>query len=467
MVFVRGREQQEFVSRVREVGPQRCVLMPVDVGKSCAMAMIADADSEVLVGPFEFSLTGPGVQSVIGELARIRAERDVALVRVGVEAAGHYHRTLVARLREEGLEVVELNPAAVAEVRASQGLRRIKTDVRDLYAMAELLARGGGRMPLEAIDTALLTQAAWVGHRRRKINARRSLQNQIHAQLDLIFPGLTGCFDKFFQTKAGPVIAMHIPDPDRIRHLGPARLCRYTEHRGVRLCRPKAVEIVAAAGDALALPAHQRRLLCEVLTADMALYDQLCVEIGDAETELADILNATPAAILTTLPGVGVIRASAYGAALGHPNRYHNAAAAYRASGLVPAEYASAGHHTNAMPISREGSVALRNAIMELGRGLAQHDPDFAAYRNRLVTEEKKHKGVAAVAVARRAHRLAFAMLQNQEPYDPQRWAESVEAGRSAMARPAETSPPEKQRNPPARPEVYVAEGPDRRRAEL
>ena len=36
---------------------------------------------------------------------------------------------------------------------------------------------------------------------------------------------------------------------------------------------------------------------------------------------------------------------------------------------------------------------------------------------------------VAAVALGHRAHRLAFAMLRNQQPYDPTRWAAAVADG--------------------------------------
>lgn len=128
------------------------------------------------------------------------------------------------------------------------------------------------------------------------------------------------------------------------------------------------------------------------------------------------------------LPGVGVVRASAYGAAIGDPLRFPNAGAAYRASGLVPAEYSSAGRRRGGQGISREGSVELRSAIIELGRGLAGHDDDFAAYRRRLRSSGKR-PAVAAVAVGHRAHRLAFAMLRRQEPYDPKRWAAAVADG--------------------------------------
>jgi hypothetical protein len=78
-------------------------------------------------------------------------------------------------------------------------------------------------------------------------------------------------------------------------------------------------------------------------------------------------------------------------------------------------------------------------AIIELGKGLSGHEPDFAAYRRRLVDEEKKARAVAAVAAGRRAHRLAFAMMRSQEPYDPERWRRSLVAGRPHARRGVKT----------------------------
>ncbi|MDQ6615042.1 MAG: hypothetical protein M3083_09900 [Actinomycetota bacterium] len=49
-----------------------------------------------------------------------------------------------------------------------------------------------------------------------------------------------------------------------------------------------------------------------------------------------------------------------------------------------PAGRARPGQH-----ISREGSVELRQAVIELGRGLWQHDADFVAYRRRLLDAKK------------------------------------------------------------------------------
>ncbi len=427
MRFVGGDLQGEFMTRVRGVDPRRCLAVPVDVGKWSAMALVADHHGEVVVAPFTFNLDEPGVRRLLSVIEVAVVERDAAVCRVGVESAGHYHRTLVARLRAGGTEVVELNPAAVKQARAQQLLARLKSDERDLGAMAELLVRGAGRRS-RVRDEAMAAQAAWVAHRRRKVAARVALANQVQGHLDLVFPGLGACFDGILGTKAGRVIVRDLADPDRMRRLGPEGLRRFVARRGVVLRRAKAEVLMEAAAIALRLPPAEREPVAALLGADVALLDAVDAEISRAEQALAGVLEATPAGVVTSLPGVGVVRASAYGAGIGDPWRFLNAGAAYRASGLVPAEYSSAGRTRGGQRISREGSVELRSAIIELGRGLAGHDKDFAAYKRRLISSGKRPM-VAAVAVGHRAHRLAFAMLRSQEPYDPDRWAAAVADG--------------------------------------
>jgi transposase len=102
------------------------------------------------------------------------------------------------------------------------------------------------------------------------------------------------------------------------------------------------------------LPVTERRAPLVVLAADWALFETLDHQIQDATAALAALLPNTPAGILLGIPGVGVLTASAYGAAIGDPNRYRDAAAAYRASGLVPISYESAGRPRTRTGISRE-----------------------------------------------------------------------------------------------------------------
>jgi transposase len=158
-----------------------------------------------------------------------------------------------------------------------------------------------------------------------------------------------------------------------------------------------------------------------VLGADVALLGALDEVIEQAERELEEILPTTPAGILTTIPRVAVVRASNYGGALGDPRRFRTASQVYRMAGLVPRLYESAGRRRERTTISREGKVELREAIIELGRALRQGHPDFARYARELEARGKR-PGVVACALGHRANRVAFAMVRDQVPFDPERW---------------------------------------------
>jgi transposase len=205
--------------------------------------------------------------------------------------------------------------------------------------------------------------------------------------------------------------------------------------------RPKAAQVIAAAAAAICVGEHQRATAARLLAGDMASFEALLAEQAACEQRLADVLPDTPAQVLTSIPGVGVLTASYYGAALGDANRFANADAAYRHSGLAPTSYESAGRRSSTVRISKVGSIELRQAIIALGTGIALHHPDFGAYKRRLVDAGKKPI-VATIAVGHRAHRLAFAMLRSQQPYEPSRWAESVDRkpGRSRSVTAARTA---------------------------
>jgi transposase len=120
------------------------------------------------------------------------------------------------------------------------------------------------------------------------------------------------------------------------------------------------------------------------------------------------------------VPGWGTVRVAAYAAAVGDPARWPSARQVYRAAGLTPTVYASAGRRRDG-GISREGSVALRRALLGLGVGLWRGDG--AARASAAVLRARgKHGGVIACALANRANRIAYAMVRDQAAYDPTRW---------------------------------------------
>ena len=85
-------------------------------------------------------MTGPALSRVVADIGRVLPVDAVA--KVGIEAAGHYHRSLLMAGWPIGWEILELNPGQVTEQRRVLGKRTIKTDVIDLQAMTELLLAG-------------------------------------------------------------------------------------------------------------------------------------------------------------------------------------------------------------------------------------------------------------------------------------------------------------------------------------
>lgn len=427
-----GASQSEYMTRISGFDRSECLVVAVDVGKRSAMALAADHHHRVVIDPFEFDMSNSGLAQLTAAVDRYSSHHVVRSVRFGVEAAGHFHRGLVTELDDAGRDVVEVNPAIVKDARSQIGQRRIKTDVQDCLGLAEALIALLGHTPVQR-SGAMATQAAWSSHRFRKGVARKSLINQIHAQADLAFPGLTSCYSHGLDKPSLRVILEHICDPERIVRLGPKRLRTFVVNRGVRMWKPKAHEVVEAARQALNAPAAQRQAATVFVARDMRLLKAIEDEIAECDRQLAAVLGDTPAGVLTSIPGVACTSASYYGAALGDPHRFTGAAAAYRYSGLTPTSYESSGRTASRASISKDGSVALRHAIVTLGRGLRKHQPDFADYHQRLRSTGKPPL-VALVAVAHRAHRLAFSMMINQTVFDEHRWNESVEKGRAVKA---------------------------------
>jgi transposase len=109
-------------------------------------------------------MTAPGLAAVLG-----CAVLPAAPVKVGVEAAGHYHRPLLgAGVWPASWEVLELSPARVAEQRRVQGRRRLKTDAIDLEAITELVLAGHG-IPMTARAATVTELRGWAMHRGRRI----------------------------------------------------------------------------------------------------------------------------------------------------------------------------------------------------------------------------------------------------------------------------------------------------------
>lgn len=391
------------------------IVVAVDVGKTSVMVSVTDDARRRLMGPVEFAMTRSGLGAATQRVSALAS--SWSKIKVGVEAAGHYHRPVVDYRWPSGWEVLELNPAHVAEQRRVMGRRRVKTDGIDLEAITELVLAGRGRVVAER-EALIGEVAAWAQHRSRRVATRTATKNQLLGQLDRAFPGLTVALPDVLGTKIGRLVVAEFTDPARLATLGVNRLIRFAAARDIQLRRPVAERLITAARDAL--PTRDAVVARRVLASDVCLLTDLDSRIEQAEAELAGLLPVSPFSTLTSVPGWGVVRVANYAAALGDPARWPGPRQVYRASGLSPMQYESA-HKRRDGSISREGSVALRRALIDLGIGLWLTEPAAKTYARGL-KDRGKRGGVIACALAHRGTRIAHALVRDHAIYDPARW---------------------------------------------
>jgi transposase len=123
---------------------------------------------------------------------------------------------------------------------------------------------------------------------------------------------------------------------------------------------------------------------------------------------------------LETIPGIGPITASALAASAGDPSNFRNARQFAAWIGLVPHQNSSGGK-TQLLGISKRGNVYLRTLLIHGGRALVQlarTRPERAgSWLGRLAS--RRHHNVAAVAMANKNARLAWALLNSGRAYEP------------------------------------------------
>jgi transposase len=256
---------------------------------------------------------------------------------------------------------------------------------------------------------------AAVRHRRGLVADRKIAQQRLHDQLNALCAGLSAPAGHgrslSIETPTGQAVLAcaaafdgRAPSTRSLIARAPGRLTRSTAEYWAqrwRGCLPPPADAESRA----------RRL-----ARDLERYRILLVDIAAVEDEIAVLLGATDGQILTSLPGVAIVRAAAFAAHCLPIDRFPDAEHLYSATGLAPALHESATVRRRGR-ISRQGLAEHRDALMGIAWGLSRYSPSFARR-----DAELRARGMspiqARVAIARNACRLVYRLLVTQQPFD-------------------------------------------------
>jgi len=288
---------------------------------------------------------------------------------VFMEACGSAHYW-ARKIQQLGHEVVLLPPHYVRPY-----VRGNKTDRTDAQG---ILDAGGNEdlkpVPIKTVDQQQLTsihrlRAGWMAERTRRLNAIRGLLRE----LGIVIP--VGA------NKVVPAAWSVVEDAD--------------------------AEVPDALRPLLAEACHEVRQLEE--------------RIRLAERQLEALANQMPAvALLRSIPGIGLLTATALVAWIGNVNRFRSGRHLSSFVGLTPREFSS-GLKRYLGRISKRGDGYLRSLLIQGARSFLIHahqykDDPRAEWALRL--SRTRHHNKVAIAVANKLTRVAWAVWTTGLPYD-------------------------------------------------
>jgi len=285
---------------------------------------------------------------------------------VGMEACGSAHYW-ARRLTELGHTVKMMAPQFVKPY-----VKTNKHDMADAEAICEAVARPNMRfVPIKTVDQ----QAILAVHRVRQglVKARTAQANQIR----------------------GLLAEMGLAIPKGIKYL----FCLVPS-------------LLDEAKDVL--PASFRQLIERLLDQ----LKELKRQVNELELEILRWHRQNEASRnLETIPGIGPITASALVASVGDARNFKNGRQLAAWLGLVPKQH-STGGKARLQGISKRGDCYLRTLLIHGARAVAKHAERMPArYAWLAQLMGRRNKNVAAVALANRNARIAWALLAREEKF--------------------------------------------------
>jgi transposase len=421
----------------------------LDIGKNVHwFAAYEGFDLKPVVEPCPVRTDRAGFEQVTTVIDGLLNSGQYHQVVLGHEPTGIYHEAWARALAERyadhqagraapPLTYQFLNPLLSSRKREelARGRKR-KTDRIDLRAIAFCLRDGLGQPAFLASDQNLRFQL-WGQAYRQNHRHRQRLTVALLAQFDRLWPGAVVNVKRFRQMHPQlevPVplvlskplerqrvraIIQHCPNPHHFLALGLDGIQAFFRTHLGRSGSATAHIAFNLVKNALLPPPDLAQLLADQLQTDFAHYLALEQRFQALTDQAQHLVPTSPAAVLTSIPGIGPLLAARYLAHLGHPQRFKEANEIWAFAGfdLVSEE---SGDFRRLGHITKKGDPGLRDTLFLIGFHTAQHIPAIGRAKQRALARGKGQVG-ATLHAAHKANRICHHLLYHQLPFDPDR----------------------------------------------
>lgn len=338
---------------------------------------------------------------------------------VVMESSGHYWYNLASHLHRAGIPVALVNPLE-GKYFAKRRLQRSKSDKADARTLAALGMHDQPRTQTPLAQSELREAARFT---MRLVREQAEVCQRLQRLIDLGFPELRQAWDDPTCVSALAVLrkAPTAQAVARLRLDTLAALKRPGEG-GRPIGRAKAEQLHALAKESVAAPELEAQVAFEMRLL-IQQYDFLERQIGEAEAQLASLLDSSTAQRLLTIPGVGPATAAALLAEIGDIWRFTDVDQLLAYAGVHPKEQSSGkkgGRPGTSWTMAKTGNSYLRAAAYRMALVGIRHNPVLRSHYARKRAAGKSPMNAVGHCMSK-ALSIVWGVWRSGQDFDPRR----------------------------------------------
>ncbi len=386
------------------------IYVGIDVAKDKHDCFITNSDGQILSKSFTISNNREGFETLFHRIES--ASDDIAKVKVGLEATGHYSYNLLGFLLDKGLPTYVINPLHTNLYRKSLSLRKTKTDKVDAHTIASMIMSDVNLKSYS--DTSYHNEElkSLTRYRFDKVKERAKLKSSVSRLVCILFPELEKLVPTLHMTSVYALLS-EFSSASAVASTHLTRLSNLlSESSKGHYGKDTAVIFREAARNSIGshMPAKSLELKHTI-----RLIQELTAEIDEIERAITSIMDSLHSPLLT-IPGISYRMGAMILAEIGDFSRFNSADKILAYAGMSPSTYQSGQLNNCYSHMEKRGSKYLRYALYNATKYVCHWDETFAAYLEKK-RSEGKHYNVALSHAAKKLVRLIYAMEKSGQPY--------------------------------------------------
>ena len=386
------------------------IYVGIDIAKDKHDCFITNSDGETLFNVFTIPNNREGYNDLYQKISSLTS--DFSVIKVGLEATGHYNYNLLGFLIDKGLPTYVINPLHTNLYRKSLSLRQTKTDKVDARTIALMMMSGVNLQSYS--DTSYHNEElkSLTRYRFDKVKERAKLKTSVSRLINILFPELEKLVTSLHMASVYALLS-EFPSASNIASAHLTRLANLlSEASKGRYGKDTAILFRETAKNSIGshMPAKSLELKHTI-----KLIRELDAEIEEIENEIKIIMDEINSPILS-IPGINYRMGAMIIAEIGDFSRFDSPDKILAYAGLSPSTYQSGQLDSSYSHMEKRGSRYLRYALFNATKFVCIWDSTFADYLAKK-RAEGKHYNVAISHAAKKLVRVIYQLEKSGQTY--------------------------------------------------